>query len=267
MTYSRRDILERVRSGELTPEEAARLLDEPQAPNPARAPHAEPGPGRSSEAPRAEGRATMIRLVGAFRTARVTGDPTVQEVAVEGAHAIRREGEVLIISADDEDTPGFSFASHDRPRAVIGLGSRPGPISVRINPDLPLSAEIAAGTLKVRGVRAPISAEVSAGAVTLEEFSAPITVSVASGSVSATGRLDRGESSIRCEAGWVKVRLLEGSSVKVRARAGIGKISLGNDEKGSSFKVGQGSSDAVFGEGAGTLDIETSIGLIKVEGR
>lgn len=247
----RRSILEQVARGDLTPEEAADLLgrtDEPQ-----------------TQAP--EGPVARVRLIGAFRTAKIVGDPTVATVSVKGEHRIEQDGDTLVVRAEgyeagEIDKGQFKFSGKDRPRVVIGIGAKPFPLEVRMNPDLPLDVEMAAGSLRVENVRAPIKAEVSAGSVRINGFAAPLDVSVAGGSVTANGLLRAGASRIRCEAGAVKVKLDAGSSVRIAARAGLGKVELPGSNAG--FIVGSGQRESTIGSGEATLDIDVSMGRVSV---
>ena len=255
----RRTILEKVATGDLSPEEAADLLAQGQRTE---------VHGEASE-PVADARTPVgrVRVIGAFRTAKVTGDPGVDTVAVEGEHRIERDGDTLLIRAEgyeagEVDRGQFRFSSKDRTRVMIGIGAKPFPLRVRMNPDLPLDVEMAAGSLRVEGVRAPIKAEVSAGAVRIAGFSSPLDITVAGGSVSASGKLDHGDSRIRCEAGAVKVKLDEGSSVRLLARAGLGKVELPGENAG--FIVGSGQRESVVGSGEGSLEIDVSMGKVSV---
>lgn len=270
MSDLKRDILVQVKQGLISPEEAAARLEaiESAPPTPESAP-----PGDVPRAP--DGPVERLRIEAAFRTARVVGDPTVDTVVVEGPHVVRRSGGALLIEGDvaeqeeEEAARGrgaaFAFSRANRPRVVIGLGSRPQPLTVRMNPSIPLEVVVSAGTLTVEGVRSEIRAEVSAGTVRIEGFASPLDVQVASGTVRASGVLDRGTSRVRCEAGSVRVNLERGSSVRVVAKAGLGKVTLpGLREPARGVLIGGGSQEAVVGTGAGLLEAEASIGAVAV---
>lgn len=250
MSDTLREILERVARGEVTPEQAASELERLSEP-----PAAEPAPSEP---------VARVRLVGAFRTATITGDPSVREAVVDGPHVVSRDGETMVIRGDPvaDDGGGFTFSRSDRPRVVLGLGSRPTPLAVRMNPDLPLDVQLAAGTLAIQDVKGPIKADVSAGACKIDGTEGPLDISVAAGSLQASARLASGASRIRCEAGLVKVQLAKGSSVKIVARAGLGKISLPGASR--SFSLGGPPAEAVVGAGDASLDIETSMGVVQV---
>jgi len=280
MSDAQREILERVATGELSPEEAAERLadlDETEAPSPE-----EPTP-RAPTTP--YGDVARVKVIGSFRTTRITGDPDVKEVVVDGPHIVRRDGDTITIEDDKEDLVGdgdgparafayatdttgarFKFRSARRRSVHFGLGAKPEPLEIRMNPSLPLDVELAAGTLHVRGVRAPITADVSAGTARIEGVASPIDVNVAAGSVHIDGLLDRGNSKVRCEAGAVKIDLAKGSSVKITTRVGLGKVVVPDDavESGGAFFIGAGARKATLGDGTGTLDIEASLGKVEV---
>lgn len=128
------DVLKRVAAGELTPEEALRLIDGegPGGPSSAsvtepagaasRSPFGtpqgriptpddvlrEPGSGRGVDdgppVPGARTRPTgsvpTVRLLAAYRMVTVVGDPTVARVHVSGQHTVREEGDLLIVDGN-----------------------------------------------------------------------------------------------------------------------------------------------------------------------
>lgn len=250
---TKRDILERVASGDLTPEQAADLLE---GKTPAAQVSVEP-----------TGPVAAIKVIGGFNSAKIIGDPSVKTATAEGDHTVEQDGDTYVIRAnggvsnDETGKHKFRFTSQKK-TVVLGPGSKPLPVTIRMNPDLPLFVELAAGTMKIQNVRSPITAEVSAGAIKIDGFASPLTIAVAGGAVNASGRLDSGDSTIKCEAGAVKVNLIEGSSVRVKGRAGLGKIVLPGSDSG--FLLGLGEREAVVGEGAASLDIEVSMGAVTV---
>ena len=252
----RRDILRRVAEGTLTPAEAAVLLSQLEA----------------GEAPAPTDRVKRVRISGQFGTARVVGDASVREAVAEGPHRARRDGDELVIESEsvDEMAAHFNFSRSDRPWRTFTRGAKHIPLTVRMHPDLPLQVDLAAGTLSVRGVRGPILAEVSAGTVRIDEFESPIDVAVASGTVRATGVLDRGDSRVRCEAGTVRIHLERGSSVRVKARAGLGKVVLPEEgrererDRGPRGWLVGGTREVVVGDGDGSLEVEASMGTVHV---
>jgi hypothetical protein len=266
----RRQILEQVARGELSPDAAAELLAlDPDhsslhdaagpAPNPA--PTFEPGPtsapGPTPEPepashtdphadPGADAAITAIHIRSACRAVSVIGDADVRTAVAEGDHTARVEGGVMTIEAHLESTSGFSFiraggfpGRQSRARIRIGDAVRPlnvRPLVVRMNPALRLQSHVDAGSVTVSGVHGPIAAHASAGAVRIDDFQSPITIKVAAGSATARGRITGGASRIECDAG------------KVSGHVTLGQLSAPDS----------------IGDGAGTLDIVANLGAVDI---
>ena len=246
MTDAKREILNQVAAGDLTPEEAvARLaeLDEQERRNDAPAPSLE-----------GAGRVRVVRIAG---SAEVTGDPSVKEAVVEGPHTVRREGDVFVIESRPEPTRGYIFGPFTINTDVNQK------VRVRMNPALPLEVELEAGSLRVRGVHGPIRAAISAGTARIEGFDRPIEVMVQAGSVHASGRLTDGSSRIACEAGTVRVNLDRDSDVAIKARTNLGRVQLPGNP-GAAFGIGVAEQEAKLGSGKGKLDIDSSMGSVTV---
>lgn len=256
---TKRDILTQVAEGTLSPEEAAVRLEQAELEHAT----AEPADGREPGQP-----VRLIKVLGDFRVAHITGDSTVTTAVAEGPHSARHEGDTLVIDSrhgdDDEEQEGFRF-SGGRRRVIVGLGPRPEPVSVRMNPDLPLEVEIDAGAASIEGVRAVIKAHIDAGSIKVSGAQSPVDLSVDAGKVALDGVLPGGDSRIRCDAGGIKVRLREGTSVRLHVANDVGKVWLGGQAL-RGFGIGEHTHEHVFGAGAGTLDVRTSIGKIQIEG-
>jgi hypothetical protein len=271
---AKREILSRVAAGTLSTDEAAEQLDRldhPAAPTGSEGSDAQAHtdvPGRRPADD--EGRVGRVRISGTFRSIQVVGDPDVVEAVAEGPHRAHREGGTLVIEsdADDDGRSNFAFSTPGglRQRLMVGVGGHSlRPVTVRMHPSIPLEAELGAGTLSIRGVRSPIRARVSAGTVRAEGVSSPIDIAASAGSVSVRGVLDQGESRIECDAGKVRVALEPGSSVKVHARAEIGKVDIPSaGGAGASEWLLGGGQDATIGGGDGTLSVKVSMGAIQV---
>jgi hypothetical protein len=131
-----------------------------------------------------------------------------------------------------------------------------------MNPDLALLATVQAGSIRVDGIHGPITGEVQAGNCKVQDFRGPLNLVVQAGNVTANGRLDSGSSKLRCEMGAVKIALEKGSSVRVTARSSLGKVSF--DEHGDTVSIGGSKREVTIGAGAATLDIDCTMGTIKV---
>jgi hypothetical protein len=243
MEDRRREILKRVAAGDLTPDEAAAMLDEPEDAGSLVATTTIPGQ-----------RAARLRVVRTAGWTEIVGDPGVQEAVAEGPHVARRDGDTLIIEGEEDtaELPGFRFSWRGGYHLHFGDVR---PLRIRMNPNLPLEVEAQAGSLRVRDVKAPIRADVQAGQTRIEGFAAPLQLTARAGSVRASGHLDQGASRVTCEAGSVKLLLDQTSSVKVTARTTLGSISVaGRQEQGAW----------VIGDGQATLDVETTMGSVRV---
>ncbi|HVF12684.1 MAG TPA: hypothetical protein VNA87_06325, partial [Actinomycetota bacterium] len=232
-TDEQRRILEQVATGELSPEEAARLMESltPQQTQP-------PSQDYSEEI-------TGVRVVTTFKTVRIQGDPSVSGAVAQGEHRVRtQDGKMIFEEEENSEQPGyvlfgprnrrFRFAGTINGKKIqIGEGPDIPPVlDIRMNPSLPLEIEMTAGTVNVNGVEAEITATITAGSGMFGGVRSPIKASVDAGSLNIQGVFDRGESNIRCTAGKVSVGLEPGSDVKIRARATLGKVSLPGGQSG-----------------------------------
>ncbi len=132
-----------------------------------------------------------------------------------------------------------------------------------MNPDLALELDTQAGSVRIRDVHGPIQARVQAGSLTIDGFRGPLDLSVQAGSLRGTGVLDAGLSRINCEAGSVRLNLERGSSVRVRARSTLGKVSMGDTD---TVSIGGGAQELVIGDGKGTLEVDATMGSVRITG-
>ena len=256
MQDAKRSILDRVVQGTLSPDEAAAELEQLEAQQPqatmatATAPESGARPGPSNLA--------GVRVINQMGSVIVIGDPTVQDAVAQGPHSARREGDILVIEVAPLGSRGGSFV-FGGVGVQVGDGRR---LTVRMNPALALEADVQAGSLKIHQLTGPIRATVQAGSTTVEDCEGPYAVMVSAGSFKARTRVTGGNSTIQCDAGSVKMHLLEGSSCRITAQTTMGKISLpGGHQSG----VGFGDQASVtIGGGSGTLDIRSSMGSVQV---
>src|SRR5262249_16856518 len=115
-----------------------------------------------------------------------------------------------------------------------------------------LRTTVQAGNLHIQGIKGPVTGDVQAGNCSIDGFEGPINLTVAAGNLDASGRLDGGLSSIRCQMGEVKLTLDRTSNVRINAHTTMGKVAV------------EGVRDQVVGTGAGTLDIDCMMGDVKV---
>lgn len=256
----RRSILEDVAAGRLSPGEAAarleqlgrRVAGDGEGEDPASESRGDP-----SDAIR------RVRVVSPFGAVKVVGDRAVAEAVVDGPHQLRREGEVLVVTCDPVGQVGaeewvtgtFRFSA----RWQQSVGSRLWPlVVVRVNPNLPLELEARAGSVSVSGVHGPVRCEVTAGSAHLEGVEGPLDCRVHAGSLSAEATLTRGESSVVCEAGAVRLRLRRGSDVRVRVNANLSRTDV--RELRST-----GPGEYTLGAGTGRLEVSANLGTVTVE--
>lgn len=256
-----REILSQVAAGTITAEEgAARLesLDAAETPAPA-----EPAPA-PTVTPAGTPDARRIKVVSQFGSAEIVGDPSVAYVVAEGPHRARQEGDTMVIDhlpLDESDH--FAFSRGERRVVINGTDFHRRNLSVRMNPQLALLASVQAGSVRIEGVQGPIDGEVQAGNCHISGFRGPLNFVIQAGSLSASGRLDGGASKVRCEMGSVKVHLEKGSSVRVTARTTLGKVRI--DSEGTDQVIlGQTGKDVTVGAGSGSLDIECTMGNVRV---
>ena len=259
----RREIILAVSRGELSPEEAAARLETAEALPPPSRP-ALPGSVTSPPPPPTAtgGGITTVRVISDFGSVRVYGDASVAGAVADGMHLAEEDGSTLIIRTSVTGLGGFVFGRRGRIRVGVGTAGNTDRVDVRMNPRLALELEAKAGEVRVEGVEGPIKGDVMAGDVRIERFRSPIQLNVKAGQVRARGRLDSGESHIRCSAGQVRLELESGSSVRVRASARLGNIDL--DDGSETVMIGGGAQERVIGAGAGLLDIEASLGQVEV---
>ena len=258
MKELQREILSQVASGAISAEEGAARLEALEAGIASRPAAA---PSLPASTPEVTG-TLKVRVVSRLGNAQVVGDPSVTQAVAEGPHRAHQEGDTLVIEQSpihEDSTFGFS-----RPegRLVINNLDFGRQLRVRMNPALPLSASVQAGNIRIEKVEGPITAEVQAGNCQVDGFRGTLDVSVAAGNFSAGGRIDGGHSKVRCEMGSVRVKLDKSSSVRITARATLGKVSV---EGGPAERPGSGGSrDVTLGSGAGALDIDCTMGNVRV---
>jgi hypothetical protein len=253
----RRNLLDAVARGEVTPDDAAeRLGGEPDP---------RPGPVAVDDGPI---RSLRIRVTAG--AVKIIGDPSIAGAEVAGEHdSVSQEldGDTLVVDV----TPLHGVLGERRRAQFRVRGGRGGRIrvhrmmdgrtfetvTIRVNPDLPLELAVTAGSLSASGLRAPLSCDLDAGALNVRDARGPVDARVTAGSMSYSGVLDHGESRFKCDAGALTITLDPGSSVKGAARVELGKldIQLPKRDDGETF---------MLGDGAGTLSIDATMSAVSV---
>ena len=237
-----REIVNQVASGTISPEEGAARLQE-----------LESGASSVSTATAPAG-TRQVKVVSRFGNTEVIGDPSVSYAVASGPHRIRQDGDTMMIEQSGLGDDSFEFIR--RAGRANAFGET---LTVRMNPTVPLVARVQAGNVRIDGIHSALTAEVQAGNCSVDDFRGPIRLRVVAGNVEASGRLDSGASSIRCNMGEVKVSLARTSSVLISARTTMGDVAI--DGQGVSHS---GSNQAKLGDGAGTLDIDCTLGSVRV---
>lgn len=234
-----------VAAGTITAEEgAARLQALESDTTPPEPPRAFPPPAAGIR---------RVQLNSRFGNAEIIGDPTVTGAVAEGPHRARQDGDTILI--DQSLIGGETNFEFSRSRISIPGFDRSSNLTVRMNPALALRTRVQAGNLRIRGVDGPITSEVQAGNCVVEGFAGPVTLSVSAGNLEASGRLDGGNSVIRCQMGEVNVDLDKTSNVRITAHTTLGQVDV------------EGARDQVVGTGAGSLEIRCTMGDVKVRVR
>jgi hypothetical protein len=257
----RREILSQVAAGTITAEEGAARLESLDSTESEPSTSSAPAP---LVAPTAAADTRRIKVVSQIGSAEIVGDPSVAFVVADGPHTARQDGDTMVIChAPFEESDHFTFGRGERRITVNGLDFHKRKLTVRMNPKLALFASVQAGSVRIEGVQGPIDGEVQAGNCQISGFRGPLDFVIQMGNLSASGRLDAGASKVRCEMGSVKINLEKGSSVRVTARTTLGKVSV-EGEGTDQVAVGQTSKDVTIGSGAGTLDVECTMGNVRV---
>jgi hypothetical protein len=257
-----REILSQVAAGTISAEEGASRLEALEAGPAPTATGSTAAPAATAPSVPATRRVRVVANIGMIE---IAGDPSVAFVTADGPHRARQEGDTMVIDhlpfGDDDN---FTFGGDSLRRIVRkGFDLQRRDLTVRMNPDLALVVSTKAGDVRVDGVHGPISAEIKAGNCTISDFRSPLNLVVKAGSLSATGRLDGGASNVRCQMGSVRINLEKGSSVRINARTTMGDVAIeGAGTLGATAEsVGK---VVTLGGGAGTLDLDCTMGDIKV---
>ncbi len=251
-----RSLLSQVASGQVAPEEASQRLGESDSliPPPEAATPLPTPPSAGSEGPiqRVVVRATAVKLV-------LIGDPTVTGASVEGPHVARRDGGALVVDTDAFPGSGdFSYESDAR-RTSKRFGRWRGgeTVIIKIRPELPVEVTVQAGSIVATRLEGGLRFVVEAGSLKATDCSGPIDGRVEAGSAKLDWLLDRGQSTVTCELGSVRIRLDRRSNVTVGGRAQLGSVDLVGPTGSSSTLV--------VGAGTATLDINVELGSAKVQ--
>ncbi|MGB8022572.1 MAG: hypothetical protein WCF04_15185 [Candidatus Nanopelagicales bacterium] len=284
MSDELRDLLNRVASGEISPEEAQAKLQSSAAAQPggpaagsgagADRPSeagAGAGPGAASQAGRPSAppppptepvrrisvRASAVRLI-------VVADASVDTAIADGPHRVAHVGDTLTIHSDlsageyHTEAPKSAFTTW-----LTSMNRAGTTLRVRVNPELPLEVLNVAGSLELSGLHAQASIGVEAGSAKLHGGSGPLALSVASGSAEVEWQF-HGDSSVSTDLGSARILVLPGSDVSITAEATLGMASIRMPD-GSTLKASPtGNPPVVVGAGTGRLAVTSRLGSLVV---
>jgi hypothetical protein len=262
MSDELKDLLNKVASGEISPEEAQARLGESQSESEsegsASAPAAdEPEPAAPQPVGRISIRGSAVRLV-------VVADPTVDTAVAEGPHRASHAGDVLTIHSDlsagdyQAEVPRSAFATW------LGTVNKAGStMRVRVNPGLPLEVLNVAGSLELSGMRAPTKVGVEAGSAKVHDGAGSLALSVASGSAEVDWQF-HGQCSVSTDLGSARVAVQPGSDVAITAEATMGMATIRLAD-GRTIKASPaGNPPVVVGAGSGRLSVTSRLGSLVV---
>lgn len=192
----------------------------------------------------------VLRSVG--RRVRLVGDPRVATIAVDGPHTLRRQGVTLEVSTEGElglNLDGFSVVRPPRTvedLRVLGFGRE---LVVRVNPAIPVDAEVTGARLTTLDVPFLGKIRVSAGGANLNGVSQIVDALIQAGGASLAGPLSAGRSRVRVESGNLTLQLTQDANLTIRSETQLGRISWPGEPHGEldEFVVGNGSAHLELG--------------------
>ncbi|MFZ2480946.1 MAG: hypothetical protein WAW78_09815 [Propioniciclava sp.] len=198
-----------------------------------------------------------IRAVG--RRVTVVGDASVATASVTGEHVLRRQGDILEVSADGELGPkleGFSLLNPPKSLDDLrGITLARG-LTVRVNPAIEVDIELTAGSLNVTGVPFLGRVRVTAGGMVANGVRRVTDALVQAGSGTVEGPINTGRSRLKIESGSLTVALAPRSSVTMRAQTQVGRV-VWPDEAAAVDEF-------IVGNGTARLDLEVVMGTATV---
>jgi hypothetical protein len=249
------------------PTDAGRAGDDrwPRRPEPPSWPSPPPPyqPPPAGERPKAEGPGSGVRTVRVRTLAKaleIYADPAVAEVQVtRGSPSLRREGDAIVVAHGSAEGPGARFSFVDTLRSIPGFDER---TVLRVNPDLELDVDVSATSLRIWGCEGGLRLRLAASSAKFDRVAGPVTLDCHSSSVKGSARFT-GESHIRCESSSIKLGLLDGTDVKIKATNRMGKVVL---PRHRSKSAGQAHGYAVVGEGTGLVIIDATMSSVVMGG-
>jgi hypothetical protein len=202
----------------------------------------------------------VVRVRTLAKALEIYADPAVAEVQVtRGSPSLRREGDAILVAHGPLDGPGARFSFVNTLRAIPGFDER---TVLRVNPDLEIDVDVSATSLRLWGCEGGVRLRLAASSAKLDRVAGPVTVDCHSSSIKGAVRLT-GESHIRCESSSVKLGLLDGTDVKIKATNRMGKVVLPRHRTKSP---GQTHGYASVGAGTGLVIIDATMSSVILGG-
>ncbi|WP_328991522.1 hypothetical protein OG394_35110 [Kribbella sp. NBC_01245] len=200
-----------------------------------------------------------IRAIG--RRVRLTGEPAINGVAVDGPHQIKRDGDTLAINSEGDMGVSLDGFTMLRTRSVGDLKSHMNgfakELQIRVNPSLRVEVEVTGGSVVAERLPNLAKVRVTAGTAKVTDVDGPIDLLVQAGSATLDAQITKGRSRVRVESGAATVNLRRGSDVKVHTEAQLGKVSWTGAVNGQS-------QDVEIGRGRASLDVEVLVGTAQI---
>jgi hypothetical protein len=167
-------------------------------------------------------------------------DPSLQEPQVRGKAEVRQVGQDFVI----EPQP-----VHENLLGGLLKNFRTGELDVRLPSGWGLELDGKAGDIEIQGV-AFVRGRLLAGDIELREVGG-LDLDVKAGNIEGSALLREGNHRLRIEMGNAQVRLLPGSSLKLKAEVGLGNLETPGDQVGG---------------GLGNLEAYVRMGNLEIEG-
>lgn len=263
MSTELRDLLARVAAGEVTPAEAAHLLDESES---VAAPITDtataPQPAATSLT------SLAIRTDGAEVT--VVADPSVAEAVAEGPHTFVREGNTLRLTTGRSEDPHGFWVDSSMPRWLAWLPQAVQEkirVVVRVNPNLPVTIDGMASAVAVTGSRSPLVVRLKASQLTVSDHESTVDLKMSMGQIDADLLLTEGDSTIISDVGAAHVWLRRGSDLRLTCSADMGSVDIAGLPRANTplHRGMQMRDEVVLGDGRGSLVVSARMGEVAVQ--
>ena len=190
---------------------------------------------------------------------RIVVDPSVTGCHVTGEHVLRRNGDLIEVSAEGDFRPHLSSFKLPSPLPLDALRrSRGNELLIRMHPSLTLDVEVTGGNLQITDVPRLGRVRLTAGSATISGFEQVEDALLQAAFVQMSGRISSGRSRIRVESGQLSLKLDDESNVTVVGASSIGRVTWSGRHSGAGDQV-------VMGNGSARLDVTVVMGHAGVQ--